>query len=312
MDAIQQLPPELPAHASAPLAPVPHSTIAEWPEGTFLENLAVLPDGSVAISVLSEARIDRVTLQGAVATLRQFDAPPTGLAVVGGALFAAVGEPGAGPPTLWRLDPVTGDGEAWLELEGLEFANGLTPFAAGTLLTAESWQGRLVRIDLSARRASTWIEDERLTRAPMIDMLPGANGVKRWRDEVTVSSTGRALLLRAVVEPDGSAGRLEVVSEHLRVDDLAYDAEGRVYLSTHIGHSLDRLDRHGDRVMLAGPEQGLAGSTACAFHPDGGLYVTTTGGIILPPNGRLESARLVRLDPGAPGHPLESAWRADQ
>ena len=308
MEAILQLPPGLPQHDAAPLEAVPARVLTEWPRGTFIENLAVLPGGDVIVSVMSEARLDRVTTAGAVSAFHQFDRPPTGLALAGRHLFVAVGEPGKGAPDLWRIDPATGAAERWLTLGGVSFANGVTPFAPGILLIAESWQGRLVRVDLDTRIAVTWFEDERLTRAPAIDGLPGANGVKRFGGEVTISSNGRALLMRVAVRPDGSAGDAAIIAERLRADDFAYDLAGRLYLATHVGHSLDRLDRNGRRVSLGGPDQGLAGSTACAFHADGGLYVTTTGGIITPPGGALQPARLVRLDVNVAGHRLDSAW----
>lgn len=312
MDAIFALPPNLPPHDAAPLRSVPHRIVVEWPEGTFLENIAVLDDGDIAVAVMTEARIDRVSISGGRdylrSTLIQLSQPPTGLSVMGGMLYAAVGEPGAGGAHLWRIDPQTGEGEAWMPLQGVVFANGLTPFDAGRLLLAESHLGQLCLIDLYAKRTSVWIEDEKLTRADGIPFLPGANGVKRFGDAVTVSSNGRALLLRAAVLPDGSAGALDVIAERLRADDLAFDVNGAAYLCTHIGHSLDRLSSAGERVSLGGPAQGLAGSTACAFGRQGAerqaLYVTTTGGIVTPPGGVLQPAKLVRLDVGADGYPL--------
>ena len=312
MDPVPELPSSLPPHDYAPLSAVPHQVIAEWPAGNFVENLVTLEDGGVLVSVVSLARIDRVAPDGAVSTLRQFDAPPTGLALADGSLFAAVGEPGAGEPALWRLDPHTGAGEVWMPLTGMKFANGVTNFAPGQLMITDSWHGALMLVDISARKVSVWFQDIHLTRAPGFDFLPGANGVKRFGDHVTVSSTGRALLLRVAVQADGSAGPLGVLSERLRVDDLAFDVDGAAYLTTHIGHSLDRFSPDGARITLAGPEQGMAGSTACAFgsgsHDRSSLYVTTTGGIFGPHNKMLQPAKLVRLDVGVVGHPLSTAW----
>jgi len=308
MDAILSLPPTLPPHHAAQLHPVPHRIVAEWPTGTFLENIAVLDDGAIAVSILSDARIDRVTLAGERSTLGQFAAPVTGLAVLGKHLYAAVGEPGKETAVLWRVDPQTCQAEPWMPLDGVAFANGVTPFDATRLLVAESWAGQLVLADITRKSTSVWIADERLTRAPGIDFLPGANGVKRFGERVMVSSTGRAMLLEARVAPDRSASDLKVVSEHLRVDDFAFDARGNAYLCTHIGHSLDRLMPGGERVALGGIPQGLAGSTACAFGRHGversALYITTTGGIVTPPAGVLQAAKLVRLDVGEAGYPL--------
>lgn len=90
MDAILDLPPDLPPHDVAPLHPVPTKIIAQWPSGTFVENLCPLRDGSFAISVLSEARIDRVWPDGRHETLIQLAAPVTGIVLLGDHLFAAV------------------------------------------------------------------------------------------------------------------------------------------------------------------------------------------------------------------------------
>lgn len=299
MDPILQLPPDLPAHDPAPLAPVPVETVATWPEGTFVENLCVTDDGAIVVAVLSEARLDIVVPGAGARVLHQFDRPPTGLLVHDGAVYAAVGEPGAEQPVLWRIDPASGAAEPWLPLAGMTFANGVAPLGGGIALIADSWAGAIFRADLAARSIAPWFAHEALTRAPGFDFLPGANGIKAWRDEVTVSSTGRALLLRVALAADGTAGQAHVLAERTRVDDLAYDAQGALYLTTHIGHSLDRLDRDGSRVTLAGPDQGLAGSTACAFGHDGALYVTTTGGIVGPIDGVVQPARLVRLALGS-------------
>ena len=160
--------------------------------------------------------------------------------------------------------------------------------------------------DVNTGTCTLWAEDERLRRAPGIDFLPGANGVKRYHDRVMVSSTGRALVLSVAIAADETAGEIRVVAEHTRVDDLAFDCDGRAYVTTHIGHSLDRLDQDGTRVTLAGVDQGMAGSTACAFGRRSddrtALYVTTTGGIVMPPNGNLQPAKLVRLEIGVAGY----------
>lgn len=315
MDPVLHLPP-LPMHDPAPVTPVPASVVATWPTGTFLENLVVLDDRSIVVSVLSEARLDLVSPNGSVEVLHEFDAPVSGLAEANGRLFVAVGEAGAGQPALWMVDVPTRVAIPWMDLQDVAFANGVTPFAPGELLIADSWSGILWHVDVAQRQTRAWLQDERLTRAPGVDFLPGANGVKRFGDEVTVSSNGRALLLRAAVLADGRAGALELVADHLRVDDFAYDRAGRLYLTTHIGHSLDRLDRDGRRIGLGGVAQGLAGSTACAFGHGAGdaraLFVTTTGGLLAPPNGILEPARLVRLEVDAIGHPLDRAWETER
>jgi hypothetical protein len=314
MEPVLDLPPGLWPHDPAAFEPVAHAIVAEWPAGTFLENLAVLDDGDIAVSVLSEARIDRVSQAGVRSTLIALAAPPTGLALLDGALFAAVGAPGEEAATLWRIDPASGRGEPWMTIDGSRFINGLTPFDATRLIATDSLQGRIYVIDPLARSSRVWFEDERLLPIDDAPGFPGANGVKRRGDVVFVASNGRASMLGVQVTADGEAGVARVVAARLRVDDFAFDVAGNLYLTTHIHNSLDRLSPDGTRVTLAGLDQGMAGSTACAFGRSGAsrraLYVTTTGGIIGPPNGVVQAARLVRLEIEAEGMPLIAVRRA--
>jgi hypothetical protein len=308
MDPILNLPPDLPPHDAAPLRSVPARIVVEWPVGTFVENICPLADGSFAISVLSEARIDRVWPDGRRETLIQLAAPVTGIVRVGYDLFAAVGVPDQAPWSVWRIDLETSSGEPWVEVPDAAFLNGLAILTPTKLLACEAAQGRIVRIDLEARTSTTWFADALLTKAPAAPFLPGANGLKLFGGHAYVTSNGRALVLRIAIDGDGNAGPIETVASRLRADDLAFDVKGNAYLCTHIGHSLDRLNPMGERVTLAGVAQGMAGSTACAFGIVAGeteaLYVTTTGGIIGPPGGVLQPARLVRLEVGVRGAPL--------
>jgi sugar lactone lactonase YvrE len=308
MDPILNLPPDLPPHDAAPLRSVPVRTITEWPVGTFVENICPLADGSFAISVLSEARIDRVWPDGRREVLIQLPAPVTGIVRISDHLFASVGVPDQARWSLWRIDLATGNAEPWVELPDAEFLNGLAILDSATLLACEAAQGRIVRIDLEARTSTTWFADALLTKAPEAPFLPGANGLKLLGGHAYVTSNGRALVVRIAIDGDGNAGSIETIASRLRADDLAFDVMGNAYLCTHIGHSLDRLGPTGERVTLAGVAEGMAGSTACAFGIAAGeteaLYVTTTGGIIGPPGGVLQPARLVRLEVGVRGAPL--------
>lgn len=127
-------------------------------------------------------------------------------------------------------------------------------------------------------------------------------------DKVFVTNTDRALILEIPLNPDGSAGGINVVAEGLRGDDMAFDALGNLYVTTHIHNSLVRLSPTGERVAIAGPEQGMPGSTSCAFGRRADdrdqLYVTTTGGLIMPFEGRPQEAKLLQASVGQRGYAL--------
>ncbi|HXN31149.1 MAG TPA: hypothetical protein VN894_04780 [Polyangiaceae bacterium] len=69
-----------------------------------------------------------------------------------------------------------------------------------------------------------------------------------------------------------------------------------------------RIDASGARATLAGPDQGMVGSTACEFARAPGdttaLYVTTEGGLVVPYQGVVQDAKPVRLEVGKPAQPL--------
>jgi sugar lactone lactonase YvrE len=94
----------------------------------------------------------------------------------------------------------------------------------------------------------------------------------------------------------------------IRDDDLALDAHGNLYVVTHVHNQLQRLSPDGTRTVLAGADDGMHGVTAVAFgqldEDRRALYVTTTGGIVMPVDGHVREAKLVRLELGVEGAPL--------
>jgi len=137
---------------------------------------------------------------------------------------------------------------------------------------------------------------------------PGSNGIKIREGWAWISVSGRRLMVRVPIQPDGSAGDIEIAATRLEADDFAFGMSGSVYITTHPEHTLVRLDPSGARTTLAGPEQGMVGSTACAFgrapSDEKVLYVTTDGGFLIPHESGIEDAKLVRMEVGESGWPL--------
>ncbi|MBO0878651.1 MAG: hypothetical protein J2P19_35275 [Pseudonocardia sp.] len=289
------LPPELGRHDPPPLRPVPSTVVATWPVGTFVENLAPLPSGDLVVSVLSRNELELVSPDGSRRLLASTPRPPAGIVTCDDACFVLVGEPGTGPYQVLRVG-FDGAETVWVSVPDARFLNGFTLVGPGTGCAVDSILGHVVRIDLERPGHEVVLAHELLTKSSSMPEIPAVNGVKRRNDELILTNTERALVLRAPLGPDGPTGEVEVIAENLRGDDLAIGVGGEVYVTTHIHNSLVRLDRDGARVAIAGPDQGMAGSTACAFGAAGGLYVTTTGGVVMPLRGVTQPAKLVRLD----------------
>ena len=265
-------------------------TVAEWEPGTFVENLAAGPDGSWLVTIPSHRRIDRVDREGHVAVFAELDRMATGIVADGAGVLVLAGSIGDRNWQLVRADH--GRCEVVGDLPELVFGNGLQR-VGGHLLAMDSALGLVLEIDAGSGDSATWLRHPLLAAPDPGARMPGANGVAVQGDQVYISNTARALLLRC------SLGRrdLEVVAENLTADDFAVHLDGRIFLATHHGNSVVELTPDGGRTELAGREQGMAGSTAVALdpHDPGVLCVTTTGGMRGLRDRAGEPARLVRL-----------------
>lgn len=293
------------SHSEVELVAVPHSVIATWPVGTFLENVVIAADGDFVIAVHNRRELHRATPGGEHERWVSMPVPPAGMiAHRDGGVFVVGGEPGEGPHHLYRVS-VSGEATDCGAVPGSLFLNGFTPGPPGTGYAVDSIVGVVYAIDLDSGDSTVVVSDERLQKISAEPMLPGANGIKATPQELYITNTDRALVLRAALDGRGTpTGEVVTLAEHLRGDDLAVASDGDLFITNHIHNTLIRFDpRTGTRTAIAGPEQGMAGSTACVFGTDPdeqtSLFVTTTGGIVMPPEGVVQPAKLVRLETNA-------------
>jgi len=302
-------PEPFPGHDGGPWAPVPATVVASWPAGSFAENLAVDAGGAVFITLHSHDRVERYDPgTGKAEIFARLPAPATGIAFgADGALWVTGGAVGKPSGYIWRVDR-SGRAETWVEIPDAVFMNGCALHPdGGTLLACESVTGRLLQVRLDRPEWRTWIADDRLR--PHNPQMPGANGIKVRNRTAWISVTDSDLILRTPVGEDGTAGPLEVAAEKLRADDFAFGKSGALYIATHPAQTVLRLAQDGSRTTIAGPAEGVVGSTACAFGRAAGdenaLYVTTNGGLWAPYRGEVQEAKLVRLEVGESG---QSQW----
>jgi hypothetical protein len=288
-----------PAHDVPPLHPVPAEVVAEWPPGTFLENLAPSAAhlGGWLVTIPSHKRVDRVDPDGSQHTVAELPNAVTGIATTPLGTFVLTGVMGGAGWRLVRIDDSAGatPGDVMCDLPDLRLGNGLI-WDGRRLLAVDSGLGHLVAIDPVARTSAVWLAHELLATLARDTPLPGANGIAVHDGWVYITNSERALLLRCPASHD-PAGELEVVAEQVGADDFAIDPSGRIYLATNVRHTVLRLDPDGYREDIAGLEQGVAGATSAALDPRDptALYVTSTGGMLNPPAGGVQPGRLVRL-----------------
>lgn len=276
-------------------------TLAEFPSGTFLENLAVLPDGRVLFTSYFGREILAHAPGGATTRFATLPAHPVAVLPLGSGelLVSAHGTPftaGPGFATTQRLLRLDSSGALLAEtpLPEARFLNGMATLPDGSVLAADSIAATLWRVDPVAGTARAWLSDPRLAASQDGGFRPGANGVKLHDGRVFVSSSAAGALfavgLTTSLDP---AGPLAEVARPGGIDDFAIAPDGTVVLATH-ATSIQRIAPDGT-VAVVLPEA-AEGATAVAFVPGATppreAYALTTGGLL---EGGKAPARLLRL-----------------
>ena len=261
------------------------------------------------VTVHSHNRIDRYDSKtGKTSVVAELPAPPMGLAFDESGSLWVTGSTMRNPPGyIWKVG-VNGDVQHWTDFPEVTFMNGCAVHPQGReLLVCESRSSRILSIDLQQPgKWSVWLEDDLI--GPGASRYPAANGIKVRGGFAYITVSARYLIVRAPILPDGSAGPVETVWRGLIGDDFAFGESGSLYLTTHPAHSLLRIDPSGKRTTIAGPDEGMVGSTACAFGTAAGdensLYVCTDGGFTVPHERGVEDAKLVRFELDESGYRL--------
>jgi hypothetical protein len=284
-----------PIYERTPVAIQPATTVAEMPAGTFLENIAIGEGGTLHINSHLDGKVYRMGADRQPRLWARVDGTiagialnPDGSAIVSGWIKGKV-------PAVFMVN-AAGRAEVLTQLDGGLFPNGVVKVAEGRFLVADSYKGVIWEVDVETRSARIWLADDLLARANATNPTPAVNGLKLHGGMVYASNTAKQLLLKIPVM-DGRAGRPEVVLNNIGLDDFDLDPAGVLYGATHVYNSLVRIGRDGKVTVLAGLAQGMAGSTAVAYSPVGGgqLFVTTNGGMSLPPAGGVQTGKVVQV-----------------
>jgi sugar lactone lactonase YvrE len=291
----QTLPPIFDA---TPVAIRPADTVAELPKNTFLENLVFDARGRAYVTSHEDGVIWRWQPGGQLTRFAQVPGKLAGIALGPKGDLIASGAGKDGRAVIFRIS-AAGRVETALTLPEAIFLNGLTPLDRQRYLVADSYKGVIWLVDLAAKKAEVWLADALLARADDKNPLPAVNGIKRAGSRLLVSNTAKQLLIEVPIDAQGRAGTPRMLRDRINIDDFALDADGTLYGATHIYNSVVRVAPDGRVEVIAGAAQGVAGSTAVAFGRAEGdarhLYVTTNGGMFLPPPTGVEPGRLVRI-----------------
>lgn len=288
------LAPSLPAMAQA--AP---DILVRFPNGTFLENLVVAPDGRVIFTNYFARTLEAWSAGTGHARLAEVPAHPVSLTALDGGRHALIvhGVPFNRGPVAMRGEAaillVEADGTVARRIALAEaiFPNGALLLAPQRLLVADSGLGLVWSVDLASGAATRWLADA--TLAPVEGQpYPGVNGIRRAGDALLLSNSAQRLLLRQALAGERAEGAPQTVARMTTgVDDFVVAPNGAVFAATHATGIAMLAPGAATPSLIDAP--GVEGSTAVALTPDQrGLYALGTGGVFAGGKGEAVLARI--------------------
>lgn len=290
-----------PIYANTPVELAPAQIVASFPANTFLENLAIAPNGTIFVTNHEVGKVVRISPDGQISTHASIAGKVSGIALTSEGALIVAGWNTEGVSIVMTL-AADGEVETVTPLPEAQFLNGMTQLAGDRYLIADSYRGVIWLYDLAQHQATVWLEHPLLARSNPDSVIPAANGVKRLGNTLYVSNTEKMLLLKVPLDAADCPGEPSIFVEHTNIDDFAFDAVGNLYGATHIYNSVVRITPQGNTTIIAQAAQGVIGSTAVAFgqreSDRTALYVVTNGGMFLPPASGVVPANVVRLEIG--------------
>jgi sugar lactone lactonase YvrE len=203
-----------------------------------------------------------------------------------------------------------------VDIPSAGFLNGMTavPSVPDILLTADSGNGLIYRIDVSSKTWSVFLDDPTLKPNLTATVKLGVNGVHARDGYLYFDNTFQSPLLARVpyhAENATVARPVEIILKSAtfplskgrgQADDFTFDYAGNTWLSS-ASSSVVKLDlkKKTQTLLAGGPDDVvLLGSTSTAFGRTEKnrdvLYITTNGGIADPSVAGLTGGKVLALD----------------
>ena len=294
----------------------PTRLLHQFPNDTYLENIAVRPNGSLLVTagtapdlyllnpsnpspqpILVHRFTDALGTFGITETT-----PDTFYLIVSNGSLSQI----IPPPKSTRIfrvsfpepDEMFANVQLISIVSDVGLLNGLTSLDADTILAADSVQGVVHAINLTSGISKVVIQDPLM--APLSNFTGpgfnlGINGLHIQDNYLYFTNTARAIFARIAINTDGRpAGPPATViadaPSGAGFDDFALGWGGCAFAAVGTGNTIDEIGLDGRQEIIAGNLNSteIAEPTSVAFGKGmewGKLYVTTGGGFAAPVNG---------------------------
>jgi len=304
--------------------PVLHDVV-QFPNTTWVENLAVRKNGNLLVTLLSAPELFQVdpASKGQQPQLVHQFANITALsgiaevekgvfAVAGGNISLATLASVKGSWSVFKVDmrsaksPSSAKVTKIADIPEAQLLNGMIPLdQSGNVLISDSGAGVIWRVNTRSGDSKIVVDDPLMKPVAGAPAAIGVNGIKIRKGTLFFTNTFGMTFNSVPIQKDGTAiGAAKTIVKNGVGDDFTFDKTGNAFVAQNPLNTLQKITPGGKQVtVVAGNLNStqLAGPTAAQFgrtKRDGKtLYVTTNGGLAGPINGTIiEGGKVVAVD----------------
>ena len=310
----------------------PLTVIHEFPNPTWLENIAVRYNGELLVTSLTSPSLYQVDPHQTRQPLLVAEIPDSigllGIAELEKDVFYVIAGKSSNSAfsfsfrsSIWKVDfrefcleedgTVSRPAKLSLvaDMPDTQFLNGmcrLAPNDNSALLIADSIAGSVIRLDVNTGSYNTVIKDKTMASPSPAGAL-GINGIRVHGQDLFFTNFAEKTFMKMPISRvrGTAAGPAAVVINGTTGDDFILSKDGKkAWIATNFLNTLFEVHTPGQKGrIVAGGANGtdLVRATAVAFGRTWGdrnsLYVVTTGGLDSPFGGRgVTGGRVVRVD----------------
>jgi streptogramin lyase len=239
--------------------------------GQEAESIALEPNGDALIGFATAQQVARVSKSGSVEIVASL--PPSSSGFVAGidvdddgTIYVVYSAQVNELTGLWRIR--TGESpERIAALPGKGDPNGLALDDDGNAYVADSRLGKIWKVDLATRKATSWATGSALEPGTGPDAFGyGANGIKVRNGSVWVSNTDKGTISQIPINCSGGAESLKPHASGLRgIDDFQFSGKGEeIIAALHPTNEVAHVDQQGSHSIILTAADGLSNPTSVA------------------------------------------------
>lgn len=306
--------------------PLPHRLVTQFPNGTWVENIAVRENGDLLVTILSpsaslysisnptsgEPKTDLIHTFDSINGLVGLTEVKKDKFVVVGGTSSQVGVPVPGTFSAWNVNFQHGKTTIKLitAMPEATFPNGVEVFSEcqDIVLISDSTEGLVWRLNTKtgAYDVSAQVPEMAIPAGSALQI--GINGIKVFRGYLYWSNSFEATIYRLKLNARGYAAKgakvqTVAVVDAIFIDDFTINSAGIIWAETNLDNQVIAIQPFGESVVVEGAptELTVAGDTAAAFGRLKAdkkiLYVSTSGAEGSPVNGTItEGGKVVAVD----------------